>query len=75
MSVSSFPTLDPYPRASLETVLPRQLYILDLLPPAQCEKLLRWCKEQDLEGPKPAKRGEAERTSSKGPSAPHCLDT
>lgn len=59
----SFPSLKPYIKPSLETILPSQIYILDLLPAAQCEKLLAWCKEQDMEGPKPAKRGEAERTS------------
>lgn len=61
--LTAFPTLKINPKAKLETLLPSQLYILDLLPAAQCERLLEWCREQDLEGPKPAKKGEAERTS------------
>ena len=62
---STFPTLKPLPSASLQTILPGQLYILDLLPPSQVDKLLAWCKSQSMQEPTPAKKGEAERTASK----------
>jgi len=60
----SFPTLKSLPGATVQTILPNQLYILDLLPAAQAEKLLGWCKAQEMQGPVPAKKGEAERTAS-----------
>lgn len=62
--VEPFPILEARPSARLEALLPSQLYILDLLPPDQSAKLLAWCQTQQLEGPKPAKKGEAERTAS-----------
>jgi len=60
----SFPTLKSLPGARVQTILPNQLYILDLLPPSQTQKLLAWCEAQDMQGPTPAKKGEAERTAS-----------
>lgn len=64
-SPPTFPTLKPLPGAAIQTILPNQLYILDLLPPSQTSKLLAWCQAQSLQGPTPAKKGEAERTASK----------
>jgi hypothetical protein len=60
----SFPTLKSLPSAALQVILPNQLYILNLLPASQTEKLLAWCKAQSMQGPTPAKKGEAERTAS-----------
>lgn len=60
----SFPALKSLPSAAVQTILPNQLYILDLLPAAQADKLLEWCKAQSMQGPVPAKKGEAERTAS-----------
>jgi hypothetical protein len=61
----TFPTLKSLPGATVQTILPNQLYVLDLLPPSQTSKLLAWCQAQSLQGPVPAKRGEAERTARK----------
>lgn len=48
----------------LEAVLPGQIYTLDdLLDPAECGQMLKWAKSLPLEAPKPAKKGEAERTA------------
>jgi hypothetical protein len=65
--MDTFPTLKPLPGATLQTILPNQLYILDLLPPAQIAKLLAWCQTRPMQAPTLAKKGEAERTASELP--------
>lgn len=61
---STFPHLTPRRDLPLHTHLEKQIYTVDdLLSPSELNQLLRWAKSLELDGPKPAGKGEAERTA------------
>ncbi|RXK38446.1 hypothetical protein M231_04211 [Tremella mesenterica] len=60
----SFPQLEPKPHLGLSTVLESQIYIVDdILTHDELLGLMEWTKSMEMEGPKKAGKGEAERTS------------
>ncbi|WWD21252.1 hypothetical protein CI109_105736 [Kwoniella shandongensis] len=63
---SSFPSISPNPKATCTTILPSQIYIIDdFFKPYDLEAVRQWAMSLELEGPKEAGKGEAERTGNR----------
>ncbi|KAK8844092.1 hypothetical protein IAR55_006886 [Kwoniella newhampshirensis] len=62
----SFPPIKPNPKATLTTILPSQIYIIDnFFTASDLAAVRRWALELTMEGPKKAGKGEAERTGNR----------